>query len=485
MIKERPTHIPKDGPAMSRQETAETKATQHRHWTHAWRFLRWRQRPQSVPWGSIVVVLLLALALPTAIDIWLSHVWPTAMIALQTLVSTVYAVTSVMIIWEACAAWRSPEPAPTADSEVPPLPHCTAVVAAYLPNEQDIIVETLQHILSTSAVPPDRLEVILAYNTPEPLEIEHTLRQMADADPRLRLLPVAGSRSKAENVNAAVRKARGEILGIFDADHRPAPDCFHRAWRWLWSGYDVVQGRCVIRNGPENWLTRTIAVEFDCIYAVSHQGRSTLSRTAIFGGSNGYWRRSALLEHRMNPAMLTEDIDVSVRALLGGCRLIHDRDIVSEELAPTRLKHWLFQRKRWSQGWLEVTLRHQRALNDSRRLNPWQKVLWFYLLVWGACFPLISLQVVPLVLTALIRGWSIPWLDSGYFFVTSILTLASGPVTLLLTYLRVGRLRRGQAVWYLLYGIIGLFYTSLKTLVTLVAQYSHFLKDRQWVTTPR
>ncbi len=141
---------------------------------------------------------------------------------------------------------------------------------------------------------PDRFQVILAYNTPESLAIEADLQELAARDPRLLPLRVAGSKSKAENVNAALGAATGEIVGVYDADHLPAPDCFRRAWRWLGDGCDMVQGRCVIRNHAHNWLTRTIAVEFDTIYAVSHPGRAHLSRTAIFGGSNGYWRREVL-----------------------------------------------------------------------------------------------------------------------------------------------------------------------------------------------
>ena len=252
---------------------------------------------------------------------------------LHYVITCVYALTSVMLVWEACAAWRVGRRAKPPD-DLPPLPGCTAIFAAYLPNEQDIILETLTHVLGQSDVPPDQFQVILAYNTPESLAIEADLQALAARDPRLLPLRVAGSKSKAENVNAALGAATGEIVAVFDADHLPAPDAFRRAWRWLGDGCDMVQGRCVIRNHAHNWLTRTIAIEFDTIYAVSHPGRAHLSGTAIFGGSNGYWRREVLADLGMNQAMLTEDIDVSVRSLLEGRRLVHDRTIVSAELAP-------------------------------------------------------------------------------------------------------------------------------------------------------
>ena len=70
-------------------------------------------------------------------------------------------------------------------------------------------------------VPADHFQVILAYNTPEPLPIEDVLRDMAAHDSRLCLLRVADSRSKAENVNAALKVATGEIVAVYDADHLP------------------------------------------------------------------------------------------------------------------------------------------------------------------------------------------------------------------------------------------------------------------------
>lgn len=469
--------------AMNRTETTEERAARMGFWQRTRRLAgsRWRSNP--VPWASIAIVLLVTAALPTVIDVLVGSRYPRMVEMLHYFISTVYLITSIMIVWEACAAWKNPVACP--ESATPPFPRCTAIVAAFLPNEQGIILETLTHILSTVAVPHDNLEVILAYNTPNTLPVEDELRTLAASDPRLFNLKVVGSTSKAENINAAVAIATGEIIAVYDADHLPAADCFQRAWGWLANGYDMVQGRCVIRNGKESVLTGTVDIEFDTMYAISHQGRCGMSRTAIFGGSNGYWRSEVLRNTPMNPEMLTEDIDVSVRALLDGCRLVHDRGIISEELAPSRFAHWLMQRKRWSQGWLEVTLKHQRDLMRTKHLGPWQKFLWFYLLGWRECYPVLSVQIVPLIVAAWILRIPIQWIGNSYFLDTTIITLASGPIALLITYLRGGNLRKGRGFRYLLYGLFGIFYTAAKTLVTLVAQYSHFTRDKQWIITPR
>ena len=187
------------------------------------------------------------------------------------------------------------------------------MIAAYLPNESATILETLDAFLALEY--PGPLEVILAYNTPEPLPVEDELREMADREPRLRLLPVEGSTSKAQNVNAALSVITGEFVGISDAYHHPDKGNFERAWRWISSGVDIVQGHCVVRNGASSWVTRLVAVEFESVYAASHPGRARFHDFGIFGGSNGYWRSSLLRQVRMQGTMLTEDIDSSLRAL--------------------------------------------------------------------------------------------------------------------------------------------------------------------------
>ncbi len=452
-------------------------------WRRQWR-RRETRRDKGVPWDAILLVLLATVALPTVVDVWVARAHPHFLDGLMMFIAVWYTLASVMLLWEALSAWRLPPAPPEVSSEE--LPRCTAVIAAYLPNEQDIILETVLHMLGRVAVPPEKFQVLLAYNTPETLPVEQALRDLAAHDPRLTLLRVPDSHSKAENVNAALAHATGEIVAIYDADHLPETRCFHKAWRWLSGGYDVVQGRCIIRNHDENWLTRTVAVEFDTIYAVSHQGRSNLSRTAIFGGSNGYWRRDALHSLGMNGAMLTEDIDASVRALLSGRRLIHDRDICSFELAPTRPRHWFFQRKRWAQGWLEVTLAHQGALLRSRHLTPFQKFLWFYLLGWREVYPLFAMQFFPLVLAAWWVGHPLHWFRPGFIRTTSLLNLTSSLWLLAVTARCAGREgRRGLRAWYWVYGLFSLVYATMKTVVTLAAQYAHLTRDRAWVTTPR
>ena len=72
---------------------------------------------------------------------------------------------------------------------------------------------------------------------------------------------------------------------------------------------DILQGRCVTFNN-QKFLTGIIAVEFDLMYVLHHKGGEIMRGLGFFGGSNGIWSYDALSTIRMDPSMLTEDIDL-------------------------------------------------------------------------------------------------------------------------------------------------------------------------------
>jgi cellulose synthase/poly-beta-1,6-N-acetylglucosamine synthase-like glycosyltransferase len=365
-------------------------------------------------------------------------------------------------------------------------PSLSVVVAAYLPNEQDIIVETLRHVLKVVQVPSHRLQVILAYNTPSELDVEEVLAQLGRTSAHILPLKVEGSRSKAENVRAALPHLTGEMTVLLDADHQPAADAPARAWRWLLSGYDIVQGRCIVRNPKDNFQTRLVAIEFEQMYAVSHQGRSMLVDTAIFGGTNGWWRTSTLQAIGMDPRMLTEDIESAVRSIQGGYKLVHDRSVISTELSTSTFKSWWSQRLRWAQGWLQVAMRHQHKLLRTEHLNPLQRAYWAYMLTWGGLFPIFAMAAISLLIADEATGHAVRLITDPYLCLTTIVTLSVMVLLNAVTW-RVAspQARRVGRRWMLMYILLTPVYGTLKNAVALTASLREIASIDEWVVTSR
>ena len=383
-------------------------------------------------------------------------------------------------IWaEGFAALRRPE----LPEEPATLPPATAIIAAYLPNEAATLIETVFAFLRQDY--PD-LQVILAYNTPHPLPVEDQLQEIARRDPRLEPLRIEGSVSKAQNVNAALARARGEIVGVFDADHHPDPGSFRRASRWLADGAAVVQGHCVVRNGGTSLVTRLVAAEFESIYAVSHPGRARLHQFGIFGGTNGYWRAEVLKRMRMRGFMLTEDIDSSMRVVESGGAIVSDPGLVSMELAPETVKALWNQRMRWAQGWTQVSWRHLMPMLKRPGASVRSRIGAFYLLAWREIYPWVSLQIFPLIAFWLLRGdptmnWFVP-----IFVITTVFTLSAGPAQVLFAWKLAHPSIKQHRRWFLLFLTLSpIFYTEMKNVIVRTAHLKELMGERTWKVTPR
>jgi cellulose synthase/poly-beta-1,6-N-acetylglucosamine synthase-like glycosyltransferase/DNA-binding response OmpR family regulator len=362
----------------------------------------------------------------------------------------------------------------------------SAIIAAYLPNEAATIIETVEAFQRVDY--PGGLQIVVAYNTPRDLPVEIALGQLAQRDPRLVVLRVAGSTSKAQNVNAALGVCTGRMIGVFDADHHPEPDAFRRAWRWLDEGYDIVQGHPVVRNGDASWVSRLVAVEFEMIYGVSHPGRARLHGFGIFGGSNGYWRSDLLRMTRMRGSMLTEDIDSSLRVVEAGYRIASDPYLVSRELAPTTLQALWNQRMRWAQGWFQVSLGHLTSGWTSRNLTPRQRLGFTFLLGWREVYPWLSFQMFPIVAFYSVKAggpghldWFVP-----VFVLTTLFTTAVGPWQALFAYRRAHPDIKAHRRWFVSFLFLSMFwYTEYKNCIGRTAQIKQLMREKTWKVTPR
>ncbi|KAK6604168.1 hypothetical protein H4I95_06071 [Botrytis cinerea] len=218
------------------------------------------------------------------------------------------------------------------------------VIVAYLPNEQDIIMDRINYACQKLEYPTDKIRINIVYNTPFPIQsLEEEMWEATAKYPQLRIIKVEGSTSKADNLNYYLSLDTGsDVTAIYDCDHYIHP----HSPRWAIERFikekgkvDIVQGRCIVFNTGASFLTSLISIEFDKIYAVSHPGRAT-----IWG--------------LMDENMLTEDIDSALRTVGRGCNIVHDLNVVSYELAPTTFGAFWKQRLRWAQGWAQASLKH-------------------------------------------------------------------------------------------------------------------------------
>ncbi len=308
---------------------------------------------------------------------------------------------------------RRERPEPSAEALRAPV---TLVVPCYLPNEQSIIEATVQHMLLKleHAAP---LTLYLVYNTPEPLEIEARLRALDGREYApgrvLRVLRVDGSSSKAENLNAVMPLITDEFCAFYDADHHPDPNSLSLLLRaMLTTGCDAVQGSTYIRNTRGSLLAKFVNAEFFVTHFVYFPAMEVLSDNGYFGGSNALWRTGTLRRYRFDASTLTEDVDISARALLSCHRIRFCPTSRSGELAPKNLKSLVAQRLRWFMGWEQVTHKYYwRVFVSELRLSRKLGFCYMFHLRWVLLFAAVTAVVInPVVMSPFIypiHTWSL------------------------------------------------------------------------------
>lgn len=289
---------------------------------------------------------------------------------------------------------------------VPPKqwPVVSVLVPCYMPNEQNIIEETLDQIAGQTEYEGE-LRLFVPYNSPVDLPIQDQLGQLTSLHGRpFRAHRVAGSASKAHNLTYALENMIGddcEVVVIFDADHHPRPDTIRSLVSALHHqpAASCVQGAVLVERGGY-FVMRCILDGMEwASWSFWGPGMSLITGTAYFGGGNAAWRPAALRSLGFDSSMLTEDIDVTIRAIALGHKFVFLPWAQVGELCPPTITAFVKQRFRWSMGWEQVTGRRIESVFSSTKLSErakWRVNFWLimrYISICTACSS-VSLLVV-------------------------------------------------------------------------------------------
>lgn len=173
--------------------------------------------------------------------------------------------------------------------------------------------------------------------------------------------PAGQGGGKSGALNFALAQARGEVVIVYDADHRPHPEVVSRLARHFADPeVGAVQGWCRIHNGDASPIARLVEIDYLAGYLVNECGRHLVYRLPAYGGANCAVRRELLEDAGgWNEDTVTEDTDLTLRLTLRGYQVRYDATAVDEEEAVTTVRHYWRQRYRWARG-------HQQAWRDFR-----------------------------------------------------------------------------------------------------------------------
>ena len=251
------------------------------------------------------------------------------------------------------------------DYTVENLPFFSLIVP--MKNEEKVAGRILRSLMKID-YPSDRYEVIVV----EDCSVDETwnvCKQFETKYPkRIRCFHRNFSKGKPSALNYGLKFARGEIIGVFDADNLVKPDVLRRTAKYF-ENQEVaaVQGLLSSINPEENMVTKLIHYETVLQYHALLSGKDKLGLFVHFSGTCLFIRRKVLVEvGGWRDEELSEDLELSARLAEKGHFVKFASDIQSWIEVPSSFGQLLKQRVRWFRGCMEVALKYGKLL---KRLN--------------------------------------------------------------------------------------------------------------------
>lgn len=278
-------------------------------------------------------------------------------------------------------------------------------------NEGQNVRETIAYALAQDY--PD-FEVI-AINDGSRDDTLSILVELAEQNPKLRVINLATNQGKAMGLRAACLLARGEYVIGIDGDSLLAP----QAAVWMVRHFlhnprvGAVTGNPRVRN-RSTLIGRIQVGEFSAIVGMIKRAQRTYGRIFTVSGVIAAFRKSALHDvGYWSPDMITEDIDISWKLQLAGWTIRFEPNALCWVLMPETLKGLWKQRVRWAQGGAEVMLRYAGEIMrwPARRMWPLfieylTSVAWSGLMILAAAVMLLRLLGIDDGAVSLLPRWT-------------------------------------------------------------------------------
>jgi glycosyltransferase XagB len=190
-----------------------------------------------------------------------------------------------------------------------------------------------------------------------------------------------GPVNKPHGLNVGLARAHHDIVCIFDAEDDLHPDIFLLInTLYVREQPDVVQAGVQLMNYRTSWYSAINVLEYFFWFKSRLHFHARHGSTPL-GGNTVFFRHELLTRlGGWDESILTEDAEIGIRLSAMGAtvRVVYDDRYVTREEAPPTLGHFLRQRTRWSQGFIQTLRKGNWRRMPTRR----QRLLAFYTLAF-------------------------------------------------------------------------------------------------------
>ncbi len=235
-------------------------------------------------------------------------------------------------------------------------------------NEGKVIGRLLDALLNLS-YPADKKEIIIVEDGSTDGTLDICMEYAEEHPLNVKVLHRPFSNGKPSALNYGIKHAKGEIVGIFDADSVLAPDVLLNVCEYFEDDeVAAVQGRTLSINSEENMLTKFISYE-EAVWCEAYlQGKDVLNLFVHLKGSCQFIRRDVLERlSGFDEDVLSEDMEISARLTEKGYKIRYAPDVRSWQESTADLRQLFRQRTRWFRGTMEVAFKYGRLMAKLNR----------------------------------------------------------------------------------------------------------------------
>ncbi|MCR1975224.1 glycosyltransferase [Clostridium sporogenes] len=149
-----------------------------------------------------------------------------------------------------------------------------------------------------------------------------------------------------------------DAIAVFDADNLVHKNFLKEMNKKMCKGYKVVQGYLDSKNPEDTWITGSYSIAFWSCNRMFQLARYNLGLSSQLGGTGFCIDTDILKELGWGATCLTEDLEFSCKIILNGYKVGWAHDAIIYDEKPLTLAQSWRQRKRWMQGFADVSSRY-------------------------------------------------------------------------------------------------------------------------------
>lgn len=243
-------------------------------------------------------------------------------------------------------------------------PTVSLLIAAY--NEEENIAETIRGIKGQDYAGGVEIIVVDDGSNDSTVDLLQSLGMR-----NLKVIK-ADHGGKARALNEGLKHVTNDIVVCIDADTFLHPQALKRiVARFLTDPADTaaVAGCVLVKNSRSTFMTRL--QEWDYFTGISSAKRqqSLYQGTLVAQGAFSAFRSKIIRAHQGWPSVIGEDIVLTWSLIKSGWRVGFEPTAIGFTTAPTSLRGFYRQRKRWARGMIEGLKRHGHLVWNGSRLS--------------------------------------------------------------------------------------------------------------------